>query len=30
LAKGMSAWLSEAGISDAPPVMFFEPDGGES
>jgi len=30
LAKGMSAWLREAGISDAPPTMFFEPDGGES
>ena len=25
LAKGMSAWLSEAGISDAPSTMFFEP-----
>jgi DNA-binding MarR family transcriptional regulator len=30
LAKGMSAWLREAGISAAPPTMFFEPDGGES
>ena len=30
LATGMSAWLREAGISDAPPTMFFEPDGGES
>jgi DNA-binding MarR family transcriptional regulator len=27
LAKGMNAWLREAGISDAPPTMFFEPDG---
>ncbi len=27
LAKGMSAWLREAGISDAPPTMFFEADG---
>jgi DNA-binding MarR family transcriptional regulator len=27
LAKGMGAWLREAGISDAPPTMFFEPDG---
>lgn len=27
LAKGMSAWLREAGISDAPSTMFFEPDG---
>lgn len=29
LGKGMSAWLREAGISGAPPTMFFEPDGGE-
>lgn len=27
LAKGMSEWLRKAGISDAPPTMFFEPDG---
>jgi DNA-binding MarR family transcriptional regulator len=30
LAEGMSAWLKEAGISSAPPTMFFEPDGGGS
>ncbi|HEY4955446.1 MAG TPA: MarR family winged helix-turn-helix transcriptional regulator [Gemmatimonadaceae bacterium] len=27
LAKGMTAWLRETGISDTPPTMFFEPDG---
>jgi hypothetical protein len=27
LAKGMSAWLHEAGIADAPAPMFFEPHG---
>jgi DNA-binding MarR family transcriptional regulator len=27
LAHGMSAWLREAGISDTPPTMFFEPEG---
>jgi DNA-binding MarR family transcriptional regulator len=26
LAIGMTAWLREAGISDAPATMFFEPD----
>ena len=30
LAKGMTAWLREAGISGAPPTMFFQPDRGES
>ena len=30
LAKGMTAWLREAGISGASPTMFFEPDRGES
>jgi DNA-binding MarR family transcriptional regulator len=27
LARGMSAWLREAGIADAPAPMFFEPHG---
>jgi DNA-binding MarR family transcriptional regulator len=27
LARGMSAWLVEAGIADAPAPMFFEPHG---
>jgi DNA-binding MarR family transcriptional regulator len=27
LARGMSAWLEEAGIADAPAPMFFEPHG---
>ena len=27
VASGMTAWLREAGISDTPPTMFFEPDG---
>lgn len=26
LARGMTAWLREAGIGDAPATMFFEPD----
>jgi DNA-binding MarR family transcriptional regulator len=26
LARGMTAWLREAGIRDAPATMFFEPD----
>ena len=26
LARGMTAWLREAGIHDAPATMFFEPD----
>ncbi len=29
LAKVMTAWLREAGISGAPPTMFFEPEEGE-
>jgi len=27
LARGMTAWLREAGIGDAPATMFFEADG---
>jgi DNA-binding MarR family transcriptional regulator len=27
LARGMGAWLREAGIADAPAPMFFEPHG---
>jgi DNA-binding MarR family transcriptional regulator len=30
LARAMTAWLREAGISDASPTMFFEADGVES
>lgn len=29
LANGITAWLREAGISNTPPTMFFEPDGQE-
>lgn len=30
LAKGMTAWLEEAGITDAPATMFFEGEGSAS
>ena len=30
LVRGMTAWLREAGIHDAPATMFFEPDTTES
>lgn len=28
LAQGLSAWVRQAGLADAPPVMFFEPEAG--
>jgi DNA-binding MarR family transcriptional regulator len=30
LARGMTAWLEEAGIGDVPATMFFEPERGTS
>ena len=30
LAHGLSAWMTEAGLDDAPIVMFFEPEGQEA
>lgn len=30
LAQGLAAWMAEAGLDDAPIVMFFEPEGQEA